>query len=731
MFNSIFYITEFTDLFSKPIKATIQRVTKPIPARRTTTQRPGQTSTLYTMTTLKQGTTRQPTRRPSTTTISRSTLRPAALSTTQRSWPTSVFAQISTNSKLPETSLIGSQSRPPNIISTSSSVPGGPYTKVLFDKFVSKLTQRGLIRKIPVRQIKLVFFNLLAAIGKSTDENANQNLLDKYLEHFRRSEVDNKRRFELGNSDFRKTSELIDRLMFAYLQDSFAGTNGLTYHTTTTRRPFTSTTRRSTRPVLTWKPTPQPPRPIRTTPKSPNFALPPLETTKMPHKQVSSTTTFGGVASNTMRPTTKSMLAEMEFPSNHDKPKYQFMHDPDKYKSTTSSVSTTSLPSVSDLVSIWNIIRTSTTTPAPPTPTKQLSTFGEKLNSVSTQVDFVQLSTKDTTVPMTPTTSRPNTPPFYPQLTQADPPQEVVQFPALRPNFTMDSIATTKPPRSTYRPAMDFDQFLQDHTFPLGTTTATLRPSTTLSLSQNSLQNSNSNLSAGQWSQLLSKLNFALDKLSMLEDTNKPTPSESKTGSFDILNNPQYLDNNRPSSSLNGVKINVLSVDENEYEEVNDPINYDDYFQAIADVDNLNLNNPHHDHPRPAIEDDYLYFNDDIIDKFFTFDIPSQEPPQAKPFDLPGVGSRNPVPLSDFPSDSKREEYPLDLGKYPVQIPIPLTEAERLGLSVIPNKLKTHRPTNIGTKRKEESVSIGGKIRLAAPGVISEVFGPPANMTDM
>ena len=529
--------------------------------------------------------------------------------------------------------------------------------------------------------------------------------------------------------------------MFAYLQDSFAGTNSLTYHTTTTRRPFTSTTRRSTRPptlgpVLTWRPTPRPPRPIRSTTKSPNFALPPLETTKMPHKQVSSTSTFGGVASNTMRPTTKSMLAEMEFPSNHDKPKYQFMHDPDKYKSTTTSLaSTTSLPSVSDLVSIWNIIRTSTTTtPAPPTPTKQLSTFGEKLDAASTQVDFVQLSTKDTTLPMNPTTSRPNTPSFYPQLTQADPSQEIVQFPDLRPNFTMDAIATTEAP-STYRPAMDFDQFLLDHTFPLGTTTATLRPSTTLSLSAPNSQQS-SNLSAGQWNQLLSKLNFALDKLSMLEDTNRgPTPSESKTGSFDILNNPQYLDNNRqPSSSLNGVKINVLSVDDNEYEEVNDPINYDDYFQAIADVDNLNLNNPHHNHPRPAIEDDYLYFNDDIIDKFFTFDIPSSQEPlpqQDKPFDLPGVGSRNPVPLSDFPSDGKREEYPLDLGKYPVQIPIPLTEAERLGLSVIPNKLKTHRPTNIGTKRKEESVSIGGKIRLAAPGVISEVFGPPANMTDM
>ena len=92
---------------------------------------------------------------------------------------------------------------------------------MLFDKFVSKLTQRGLIRKIPVRNVKIVFFNLLAAIGQSTNENRNQELLYKYLEHFNRNEVDNKRRFGLNDKDFKNTSELLDRLVFNYLSDMY------------------------------------------------------------------------------------------------------------------------------------------------------------------------------------------------------------------------------------------------------------------------------------------------------------------------------------------------------------------------------------------------------------------------------------------------------------------------------------------------------------------------------
>ena len=80
-------------------------------------------------------------------------------------------------------------------------------------------------------------------------------------------------------------------------------------------------------------------------------------------------------------------------------------------------------------------------------------------------------------------------------------------------------------------------------------------------------------------------------------------------------------------------------------------------------------------------------------------------------------------------SDDSRQKYPIDLGKYPVQIPIPLTEAEKLGLSVIPQKLKPN-PINIGTQNTAQT-KFGGKLRLSAPGVIKEVFGAPKNLSDM
>ncbi len=68
---------------------------------------------------------------------------------------------------------------------------------------MSKLTSRGLLRRIPFRHIKIVFFNLLTAIGSSTDERTNNQLLAKYLDHFNRSNVDNERRFSLDDKDFK------------------------------------------------------------------------------------------------------------------------------------------------------------------------------------------------------------------------------------------------------------------------------------------------------------------------------------------------------------------------------------------------------------------------------------------------------------------------------------------------------------------------------------------------
>ena len=780
--------------------ATIERVSLPPPIKRSTF-RPGKFTSppKLLLPTQKQGitkgsttkrTTLAPTNPYPTRTTTASTRARVTTTPTNSPWATSsssVIVQGVTKSKLPMTSLIGggnsNDNRPPlrpsppprpaNIITLTGGVPGGPYTKMLFDKFVSKLTQRGLIRKIPVRNVKIVFFNLLAAIGQSTNENRNQELLYKYLEHFNRNEVDNKRRFGLNDKDFKNTSELLDRLVFNYLSDTYAGTNDVprpnypttttstTTRSTTTRRttrrtrPTTTTTRLiSTRrptlkPIRTWRPSPRPPS---TT--SIDFALPPLEpVTQVPHRYSTSTTTFGGVASNTVKPTTKSMLAEMEFPSNYDRPKYQFMHDPDKSKGTFTTTTTfapnttPSLPSASELVSIWNIIKTSTT-PSPSIVTPEsLNQFGDKLES-DNKVDFVQLSQstlKPSTRSTTTTASTRPMPSFYPQLIHSDPSFSggVKEFPGLRPNFNNEP-TTTAPP-------FDFDQFINDQKY--------TQPTTPKPPSKNTLSSPvNSNLSANQWNQILHKLNFALEKLSKLEETTKSNPTsaaniEDNDEDVNILGNPHYIKKNphyqQPS---NGVEINVLSLsgvkdydDQNNSNQIDD-INYEDYFQAIADVelDNLNLNyhrpklsSPSSSSPAHLV-DDYVYFNDEIIDKFFDLNlahqhqVPSSSSSDNRPLDLPGVGSKNPVPLSNFPSDSSRQDYPhIDLGKYPVGVPIPLTEADRLGLSVIPQKLRPQRPTNIGTRKKSPSIQIGSKTRLVAPGVIKEVFGPPLNLSDM
>ena len=61
-----------------------------------------------------------------------------------------------------------------NTIQEKSAVPRMSYTKSLFREFMSKLTSRGLLRRIPFRHIKIVFFNLLTAIGSSIDERTNK-----------------------------------------------------------------------------------------------------------------------------------------------------------------------------------------------------------------------------------------------------------------------------------------------------------------------------------------------------------------------------------------------------------------------------------------------------------------------------------------------------------------------------------------------------------------------------
>ncbi len=228
-----------------------------------------------------------------------------------------------------------------------SKVPGEPYTRRLFAKFMTKLTKRGLLKRVSFRNVKVVFFNLLAAIGTGTDEEWNDELVEKYLSHFKRTDPDNQRRFKLPDKDFKRVSELLDKLIFTYISDSYDAIDELPAPSFTTRKPpawITSSRQKTTTSVSE--------RPSTTTKRSteflpnypqsfhwtrPPFTMPPLEAeySSQSSSAVTTTTTYGGVASNTARPTTKSVLAELEFPSNHKREKFQFMHDPDRHKNTT------------------------------------------------------------------------------------------------------------------------------------------------------------------------------------------------------------------------------------------------------------------------------------------------------------------------------------------------------------------------------------------------------------
>ena len=275
-------------------------------------------------------------------------------------------------------------------------------TEQLFDQFMSQLTTRGILRRIPLRHIKVVFFNYLAAVGNQRDKNKHRDLMEKYLNHFNRADVDNERRFTLSDAAFKKTSELLDRLLFNYLSDSFSAPE-------LPRPQFT------TRPTPAWIT-----KPSKTTP---TFGLPSLEesSTYHPYPVSTSTTTFGGVASNTARPTTKSMMAEMEYPSNPaTKPKYQFMHDPAKFRPTETPLNDVTSSSLS-------------------------TSFGDRL--------------ENSDVVLT-TTSRP---PFYPQLINQSP-EPSSQTVSFRPNFN-NKQTTTRRSTTTMRSTTSMPDFLQGNNF--------------------------------------------------------------------------------------------------------------------------------------------------------------------------------------------------------------------------------------------------------------------------
>jgi hypothetical protein len=686
---------------------------------------------------------------------------------------------------MPVTSLV---TKSPNLINISD-VPGGPYTKKLFDQFMSALIKRGLVRRVPIRHIKIVFFNLLATIGKSTDEKSNQQLLLKYLEHFNRTNVDNQRRFVLNDKDFKKTSEMLDKIIFSSISDGYAG----------------ASSELPARPGFTTRKSPSwatlPPRLTTVTekttttkrsanyPQSFDWQMPSLEgsmyeMTPKPHfshYHTTSTTTFGGVASNTARPTTKSMLAELEYPTNHNRPKYQFMHEPNKHVKmkmtttiTTQTTTTTTKPAVLDeqtipsqVLALWTLLKnnpdrlktTSTTTEKPTmlvtstvSPPQSLSAFGFSLqqNTNKQQQVFVQ----NTPVQIT-TTKRPM-PGFYPQLVQAeeDSQNNNKQLPKLRPNFNnagpppvTTPIPTTPNPLSLlfgHNFGLLLDPFKEEEE--LLEEVITEKPLVTLQAP------SNSNLSMTQWNQIINKLNFALQKLSTINKDDKKQPVSSSTssaGNFDILENPQYINGQGqtlgPANNKTDVVINVYSYEDDYDNDDNtdeSSINYKDYFQAILDTDSFSLDSVENDddqrHPFLPIstttttvppEEDYVYFYEDIIDQLFNVNIPIGD--HKRILDLPGVGSKSPTPLSDFPSTPDYDyEYP-DLGKYPaLQLPIPLRPSVNNGRPILAPQFPKDltKPASIGKRRQQLNDRVRGKTRLSAPGVIKETYGPPVDM---
>ena len=88
-------------------------------------------------------------------------------------------------------------------------VPDRGLTEGLFNQFMKELTSRGILRRIPLRHVKVVFFNYLAAVGSSRDQGKNRDLMEKYLRHFNRANVDNERRFTIPDATFKSTSEQV------------------------------------------------------------------------------------------------------------------------------------------------------------------------------------------------------------------------------------------------------------------------------------------------------------------------------------------------------------------------------------------------------------------------------------------------------------------------------------------------------------------------------------------
>ena len=633
----------------------------------------------------------RPTPRPSST--KRPSFRPSRR-------PPSQSSTLPSSSLFSQASAIIAQSQSNAI--KGSMIPDDKYIKSLFNKFMTRLTNRGLLRKVPFRHIKIVFFNLLTAIGNSVDEEYNIDLMNKYLGHFNRSNVDNERRFSLNGKDFKRTSELLDQLIFNHLSDSFAGASGEFPRPNFTTRPtpaWISMSKKTTPKYNIQKndmnfgsnmmqnrpqPVTEKTRTTRTSYQDFTFALPALEdrVTEEPFRTSKSTTTFGGVASNTARPTTKSILAEVAMQSHIFKPKFQFMHEPEKFKEGPMKMR-------------------STTTKSPMT-TKRIINFEDDTQA----------------------------PPFYPQLVQNKPDQDLKNMAvSINPNFNnKENMNVTK-----------FDPLagLFEDMFKI-TTSATTRPTrrpsrplrpkrttrTPTRIPLISTEKPEPEVDKNQWDQILNKLTFALDKLSDIDERKDPN----------ILDNPQYISNNGDliksvKKNNTDVEVNLISYDDDydhEKDEKNVSIDYQDYFQAIFDADNLSLDDfapmSKFSTIKPNTQtEDYIYVDDEnFVDNLLT--IPENP--------LPGVGNKNPVPLSNFPT-KKPTSFFDKISRFPVNVPIPLTEAEKLGFPSILND-RPKEPVSIGSSRVKETGNLNSsRKKLTVPSIIKLIFGEPTNMTEV
>ena len=76
------------------------------------------------------------------------------------------------------------------LIPDSYSVPDDFYTKRVFDRFIFLLKEGGAkMSKIPIRNIKIVFFNLLVDVGRNRDDKSNERLIRHYVTHFKRKHL--------------------------------------------------------------------------------------------------------------------------------------------------------------------------------------------------------------------------------------------------------------------------------------------------------------------------------------------------------------------------------------------------------------------------------------------------------------------------------------------------------------------------------------------------------------